>query len=129
MNPFQYLFYKIYKTYRKIDKFIPYYWYGPRRRASINTSILLCSPFFMLSYKLNVWKDSSAMISQFVSGFILLSMTVGLSIYFDTNKISSIVNQKFGSESKIKSAFGSLLINILIIAYVGFIIKMFINGN
>lgn len=69
------------------------------------------------------------MMSQFISGFILFLITGGVFFYFDNTKISNLINQKFSKESKSKSLFGALVINILIIAYVSFFIKTWIDGN
>ena len=128
MNPFQYLFYKIYKTSRRIDKFI-HTWRGPRYHAAAITSLLLCSPFIIVIYKTGIWRNSGSMALQFISGFILLLMAGVISFYFDSTKTSNLINQKFSKESKTQSLFGALLINILIVVYIGFLIKNFFDGN
>lgn len=128
MNPFQYLFYKIYKTCRNIDKAI-HSWRGPRYYAALITSLLICSPLFLITYETGVWKDSGSMIWQFVSGFVLLSIIGGLSVYFDNTKTFNIIHHKFSAESKAKSLLGSLIINLLIIAYVVFLFKRVMDGN
>ena len=66
---------------------------------------------------------------QFISGFILLLMVGVISFYFDSTKTSNLINQKFSKESKNQSLFGALLINILIVVYIGFLIKNFFDGN
>lgn len=87
---------------------------GPREHAVRFVSLFLFSIPLWLTLKLNLW--NSKMYTQFILALTMIFIFIGLG-YFVDKKVRPRPIGLYMNESKAKSIFGALLINLGLLVY------------
>jgi cation transport ATPase len=113
MKAILYLYYKIYKTYKRINEVIKLY-RGPHYHANGVVAILLISIPVWISIKLNLWQNK--MYWQYILAVLFLSVFFILTFFIE-KKIAKQAVTTFRFETKKQSILGVLVINFFLSLY------------